>query len=288
MRPDPRRQAFTLIELLVVISIIALLVAMLLPALAKARSAANMSRCLANVRQVCAATIGYSVDHNNLMVPWTDPSQISVASNSRGAGANVSYLLPGARWMDPIHNNYLNKQIEVMECPDQTATRSASQTYNYVSPGKAYRTHYPGYMINRQVVNSVTLEQISLDNFVTPTQKVLLADSGLRISNGSTPAPLINGWAPLSQSWWIRNSQGGTSGTGLSNRHQLSGQLHADGTLIDGGGNIAYADGHGGFQKWIETSPWASITANSSTYNNGADLFRTFWDPDSDGSNATP
>ena len=61
------RHGFTLIELLVVISIIALLIAILLPALANAREAARRSVCLNNTRQQAVGTINYEIDNGALM-----------------------------------------------------------------------------------------------------------------------------------------------------------------------------------------------------------------------------
>ena len=60
---------FTLIELLVVVSIIALLVSILLPALSRARESARTTICAANLRSVGMAIIYYADDHNNVLPP---------------------------------------------------------------------------------------------------------------------------------------------------------------------------------------------------------------------------
>jgi len=60
-----RRGGFTLIELLVVISIIAVLVAMISPAVIRARSAARRTQCVNTMRNLAAATLNFSSAHNN-------------------------------------------------------------------------------------------------------------------------------------------------------------------------------------------------------------------------------
>ena len=68
-----KRRAFTLVELLVVVGIIAILIAILMPALTKAREQANRTKCASNMRQIMLACMMYSNDNKQGVYLWKYP-----------------------------------------------------------------------------------------------------------------------------------------------------------------------------------------------------------------------
>lgn len=123
-----KKQGFTLVELLVTISIIALLMALLLPALRQAREAARTSVCLSNQRQVGVALASYAIDYGGV-IPQPNWQTKAVGyhywfkviqGRLIGGGEGTEYI-PA-----PVASNENNP---VMYCP-KNGTYTKGQRYN--------------------------------------------------------------------------------------------------------------------------------------------------------------
>ena len=152
------RSGFTLIELLVVIAIIAILAALLLPALAKAKEQGRSARCLSNLRQLALSSTLYA-DESEQALPWsvrhwTAPSRPGGAFNYTDPTAanfriNVYWLL----W------NYAGKNDGLWQCPSAVEDK-ATTVIGDKSP-------LIGYMANMFTIG-VTVSPLGLGTDISP------------------------------------------------------------------------------------------------------------------------
>jgi prepilin-type N-terminal cleavage/methylation domain-containing protein len=125
------KNGFTLIELLVVIAIIAILAAMLLPALSKAKAKAKTIACTSNNKQIALAFMMYASENNDSFPPLN--------TGNYAAGIKATDLW----WFQVLDNGkYLTRSSisnNVWRCPDvMNADISAAVTSYYKSPCEGY------------------------------------------------------------------------------------------------------------------------------------------------------
>ena len=202
---------FTLIELLVVIAIIAILAAMLMPALQQARERGRATSCLSNCKQIGNAIMLY-VDANDAMIP-----QHSVTNPANG---KVS-------WAAILWNNKLVPDHKLFYCPTSTRKNAPSEWTDYrvnkIASSNTY-TEYIDFGMNRMI----TLAPTNKPPRVYKVTKVKSASQTMIISECNLPGQK-KGCSTVAQQW-TTVSTSNTIGS-VAIRHK-------------GTGNFIYFDGH--------------------------------------------
>jgi len=225
-RPGLWRAGFTLIELLVVIAIIAILAAMLLPSLAKAKEKANGISCLSNTKQLTVAWLMYADDFQGTLVASRGVAETQNARNKD----NWIYGVMDYVGVDSTNVNYLlesllgpyTKSIGIYKCP---ADRS------YVDRAGGPYPRVRSMSMNNQLGNNNQIQKLAQIVEPNPSMRWVFIDEH--------PDSLNDG------QFYINNKLEWTDYPACYH---------------NGAGGLSFADGHSEIRKWLEGSTCQPIT----------------------------
>ncbi len=238
---------FTLIELLVCISIIAMLVALLLPALGKARQLGRDTQCLVNLRQIGLADFAYASDYKNYPVPM----QANLFPKDAVTRlVRLKYLTPTMP-REAIWTN-TTPDARVMFCPDRAYNRYKGLPWQHNANWSAYGGNVAirGIWNNSQVWDHTQSVGIKLKAFerydiiARPSEMLLDGDAT------STLYPtVVNLNIAFNADRPIRSTGGDHSTSGLMGRLENSGLVSPAWAFVAyishaGRPNGLFVDGH--------------------------------------------
>lgn len=256
MRSTPPRAAhrptfgFTLIELLVVISIIALLIGLLLPALARARDAARATECASNLRQNGMALHQYVTDYD--IVP---------RECNGGRAEDPRFDLGWAYVFRPYFNGIPNRQYEddayasmnTYRCPSHP---NKNHVIQYISNGMNFTGH-------EQVIDWPRRKATPLQYFRRPSQTLYMTEytddpqNILSVNNNSYRGGTDYWRAIWYDAWHPSHVTGEPINTSTGQR--IEPDRH------NGGSNAMYVDGH--VEKLTDRELWNLNFWDDLTYN---------------------
>ncbi len=172
-----RRAGFTLIELLVVIAIIAILAAMLLPALARAKEKAKRTACINNIRNLTQATIMYAIDNNDRLPNAGDKHQPHWISPEFRLIFARDYKIPREQFYCPSNPGWNLDTLWGATGGQYDQPVDTVQGYCYFGGGN-YETNMSGVTI-RGVTKSPSFAVKTTDR---PSYEVLWTDMNRKLS----------------------------------------------------------------------------------------------------------
>jgi prepilin-type N-terminal cleavage/methylation domain-containing protein/prepilin-type processing-associated H-X9-DG protein len=223
-------RGFTLIELLVVIAIIAILAAMLLPALSKAKLKAQGIYCMNNLKQMHLAWMMYADDNSGILAP----NNMSLSGTSASAGSGWC-----DGWMDfsPANTDNTNTAV-LMNSRLGTYTRTPSI---YHCPGDFSRTPILGARVRSVSMNSYIVG--SGQTIGTVNDPNYFAYKKLSGMNRPSPSQI-----------WVFIDERDHSITDASYGQYMTkdNMLDWPGIYHNGACGLSFADGHAEIHKWLD------------------------------------